>query len=434
MQHLLRRVEQFLFDPLDASRGDDPRPARAVLRYAYALLRDLWAGELNLRATSLVYTTLLSVVPLIALILSVLKGLGLKEDLIPVLGELLRPLGDRSDDLTLRVIAAVDRLQGRLVGTVGFAVLILSALAAIQKIEEAFNFIWHVPRVRAASRRFGDYLALLVVGPLVLVAILGVASGLADHSALAWLRERTPIGLVFTLLRGLTPWLLTSLVLAFLYSFIPNTRVEARAALIAGLATGVAWVAAGRAFSSAGAYSTRLMAIYASFAITLLTLIWLWLSWLILLCGAQLSFYLQNPVYLRNGRRLRAAGAGDAERLALAVMVLVARADGAGAPTLETLAERTGLASGVLAPLVEDLAQAGLIRATRNDGLALARSAHQLRLVEVIGAVRRDRHAPTGAGEPLLAPATELARCLDAAIVDALGERTLADLMPPRPG
>ena len=225
MNHYLRRFEQALFDPsLGATR---PVLGRLVVtgRYAYALARDLWAGDLNLRAMSLVYTTLLSVFPLIAFALSVLKGLGLHHDLAPAIAEFLRPLGVHAGELAARIVEVVDRLQGRLVGTLGFAVLVYNVLGAIQKLEESFNYIWNVPRLRGAGRRIGEYLGVMIVAPVAIVTTFGVAAGLANRGSIGWLRLHTPLGYVFSAIHQLTPWLLTSLALAFLYSFIPNTHI-----------------------------------------------------------------------------------------------------------------------------------------------------------------------------------------------------------------
>lgn len=390
MNDFQARLESALFAPWPADRQPLLGRLQIVLRYVYALLRDLVMGEHNLRAMSLVYTTLLSVVPLIAFALSVLKGLGLHHDLVPLLADLLHPLGEHATALAQRLVAVVDRLQGRLVGTLGFAVLIFNSMAAIQKIEESFNHIWNVPRLRGAGRRIGEYLGVLIVGPVVIVTTFGVASGLSSHSGSEWLREHTPLAPVLAVVHGATPWGLTCLALAFLYAFVPNTAVRTRPALTAGVVTGVVWVAAGYAFASLGAYSTQMMAVYASFAITLLTLTWLWLSWLILLLGCQLAFYLQNPRYLRTGRRLLVASPRLAERLALSTMINTAIAFEAGTakPTVATLAERFDVASGVLTPILDCLERAGLVTQTADGALVPGRPPQGIGVAAIISAVR----------------------------------------------
>ena len=436
MNHYLRRFEQALFDPsLGATR---PVLGRLVVtgRYAYALARDLWAGDLNLRAMSLVYTTLLSVFPLIAFALSVLKGLGLHHDLAPAIAEFLRPLGVHAGELAARIVEVVDRLQGRLVGTLGFAVLVYNVLGAIQKLEESFNYIWNVPRLRGAGRRIGEYLGVMIVAPVAIVTTFGVAAGLANRGSIGWLRLHTPLGYVFSAIHQLTPWLLTSLALAFLYSFIPNTRVRGRIALAAGFSTGVVWVAAGYAFANLGEYSTRMMAVYASFAIALLTLTWLWLSWLILLLGAQLCFYLQNPRYLRTGRELLVASPRLAERLALSAMASIGEAFERGGPhpSLDMLADRYAIASGVLAPILRALENSGLIVATGEETWLPGRALDGISLASIVDAVRDGRSA----GSASQRDAATIACCdgvaaeIEEAILARLGTRTLADIVAAR--
>ena len=133
-----------------------------------------------------------------------------------------------------------------------------------------------------------------------------------------------------------------------------------------------------------------MMAVYASFAITLLTLTWLWLSWLILLLGCQLAFYLQNPRYLRTGRRLLVASPRLAERLAISTMIETGRAfqTGGTKPTLAGLAERFDVAGGVLTPIVDCLERAGLLVETADGALVPGRALGTIGLAAIVGAIR----------------------------------------------
>jgi len=141
-----RRIEQLLFDrhvPMPLKQAEW---LLGLLRYPYALLRDLLTGELNLRAMGLVYTTLLSLVPLVAFAFAVLKGLGVHRDLEPLLYEFLRPIGERATELTAQVMTFVDNVQGGVLGSLGLAFLLYTVIATIQKLEGGFNFAWHVER------------------------------------------------------------------------------------------------------------------------------------------------------------------------------------------------------------------------------------------------------------------------------------------------
>ncbi|HLB83684.1 MAG TPA: YihY/virulence factor BrkB family protein, partial [Steroidobacteraceae bacterium] len=316
-------AERLLFDRHDLV----VKPANwllDLLRYPFALIRDLIAGELNLRAMGLVYTTLLSLVPLAAFAFAVLKGLGVHRDLEPLIYEFLKPIGERASELTAQFMTFVDHVRGDVLGSVGLAVLLWTVVSTIQKLEEAFNFAWHVERPRSIMRRVSEYLSLMVVGPVFIVVVFSMFSAISGRSML-WLARHEPLGSMARGLGFIGPYLFVTGVFTFFYAFIPNTRVRLRAAFIGGVAAGLLWAASGALFTRIVAASTNMVAIYAGFAIFLATLIWIYVSWLILLIGAQLSFYVQNPRYLRVGQGHVRLTSALRERLAFTVMLLVAR-------------------------------------------------------------------------------------------------------------
>lgn len=428
-----RRVEAELFEPRAANLRRPLALALHVLRYPYALARDLIVGDLNLRAMSLVYTTLLSIVPLIAFGFSILKGLGVHEQLEPLIYEFFRPLGDRATELTARVTGFVDNVQGTVLGSVGLAFLVWTVISVIQKVEEALNFIWHVERVRSFARRFSEYLSVMVVGPILMVTAFGLIASLSANSAVQWLQSHEPFGTILVMLGELGPLFLVSAWLAFLYSFIPNTRVKPAAALIAGVVAGAAWVAASFGFAQLVAYSSQMMAIYASFSIVLLALIWVWLNWLVLLLGAQLAFYVQNPHYLRTGQREVQPTARLRERLALSVMFLVARSFESGDRrwSMRDLAAELDIPSGALGPVVDALERDGLLEPTETETYVLGRDPAVVTLDAILCAVRDGR---TGRAAMLrrartVSAADEAADLVEAAIRDRLGRQTLKEFV-----
>jgi membrane protein len=273
----------------------------------------------------------------------------------------------------------------------------------------------------------------MVVGPVLMVGAFGLIASLSANSSVHWLLRHEPFGTLLVMLGRLGPLLLVSAWLAFLYSFVPNTRVRAFPALVAGVAAGAAWVAAGFAFTQLVAYSTRMMAIYASFAIVLLALMWLWLNWLIMLLGAQLAFYLQNPSYLRSGQREVQPTPRLRERLALSVMFLVGRAFESGERrwSVNALSNELGVPSGALGPVVDTLERSGLLTGTEDEALVPGRDPERITLAEVLDAVRDGR-----AGRAAMlrrartVPAADAAcDAVDDAIRAALGRRTLKEFV-----
>ena len=179
----LRLLESLLFDRREPALTRPGEAVRGVLRYVYAIARDLIVGDINLRAMSLVYTTMLSIVPLIAFCFAIVKGLGFHHDFEPLIYDFFRPLGDKAPELTQRVIEFVDHTQGGVLGSVGLAFLLWTVISVIQKIEESLNHIWHVQQARSIGRRISEYLSALIVGPIVVVAAIGLIASLSADAA-----------------------------------------------------------------------------------------------------------------------------------------------------------------------------------------------------------------------------------------------------------
>jgi membrane protein len=430
------RIERLLFE-----RHDLPvEPANwllDLLRYPFALVRDLLTGQLNLRAMGLVYTTLLSLVPLIAFAFAVLKGLGVHRDLEPLVFEFLRPIGERAGELTTQMMSFVENVRGDVLGSVGLAFLLYTVIATIQKLEGAFNFAWHVERPRSLMRRISEYLSLMVIGPLFLVIVFGLFGAMARNDSMRWLTQHEPAGTIVRGLGVLGPWLFVTGVFTFLYIFVPNTRVRFRAALAGGVTAGVLWAASGAVFTKIVAASTQMVAIYAGFAIFLAALIWIYLSWLILLIGAQLSFYVQNPRYLRVGQTPVRLTSALRERLAFTVMLLIARKFVAGESPWQQrmLAEDLEIPGSALATVVDSLENAGLVTLTEEEELLPARDLDGIALHDILHAVRDERQYETwllwrARTEPV---ADQVAATIEAAVRERIAGMTLRELAARRP-
>ena len=434
----LARFEALLFEEPATPRTKGVAIAMTAVRYVYAIARDLVGGDINMRAMSLVYTTILSIVPLIAFCFAIIKGLGFHHDFEPLIYDFFRPLGDRGPELTQRVIGFVDRTRGGVLGSLGLAFLLWTVVSVIQKVEASFNHIWHVERARSLARRFSEYLSVLIIGPIVAVAAFGLVASISTDAVMVWLNSHQPFGTLIVMLGKLGPLLVIGAAFAFLYTFIPNTRVRVRYAALAGLAAAAGWVAASIAFAQLAAYSTRMMAIYASFAIVLLAFMWVWLNWLILLTGALLAFYLQYPHYLRSGQREIIPTARLRERLALSAMYLVGKAfETGGRPwTVDTLSETLEVPSIALGPIVDALQSAGLVQATEREALMPGRDLASITLAEVMTAVRDgdNGRAMTLRRARLIGPADRFCDHVEAVVGRELAPVTLKLFIASAPG
>lgn len=428
---LLSRLEQWLFEPPESIIGRPLWKLTRILRYPYALIRDITRGDLTLRAMSLVYTTLLSVVPIIALSFSVLKGLGYHRELEPVLYSFLEPLGDRGYEITSQIMSFVDNVKGGVLGSLGLMFLLYTLISTVEKVEESFNFVWRVEKPRSFGRRFSEYVSVMVVGPAVIVAALGLIAAFASTTFMQALSHYRPFDTILLVLSALTPYLLVSGVFTFMYGFVPNTKVRLQAALIGGISAGAAWAFSGMVFARFVTGTTGTMVIYAGFAIVIVALIWLYVSWLILLLGAQLAFYVQNPQYLRPGRGVITLNPSLRERVALSIMYLIVN-DYRTAQhrwTTNRIAEHLDLPGAALTPIVDALERRKLLLAAEDDTWVPARDPHSIDLADVLDAIRHDTTGPRLGRIRDVAPAVEAARVAEQALHDSLKGRTVAELV-----
>ncbi|NNF15812.1 MAG: YihY family inner membrane protein [Gammaproteobacteria bacterium] len=366
-----------------------------VLRYPYAVVRDALLGELNMRAMSLVYTTLLSLVPLIALSFSLLKAFDFHYEVEPLLNNLLSPLGSEAPVITSRIIQFVENVKGSTLGSIGFALLIYTVFSMVQKVEESFNHVWQVTRTRSLARRFSEYLSVIVVAPVLMLIAIGLIGTLSADSITSKLLKYEWVAESTIWLSRWMPLLFISAAFSFVYGLIPNTRVTVKAAVIGGIVGGVIWTLAGELFAALVVGSTRTTAIYSTFAIMIVALIWLYLGWLILLIGAKLSFYIQNPHYLRHGQRRIELGNAMREELALGLMTRVAAHHQGryASPTVNDIAQELGITGDMLAPISAKLEKSGLLLKTEDNGLVPAMDSGEISLLDVLDAVRDVRSA-----------------------------------------
>ncbi|PIR37195.1 MAG: ribonuclease BN [Alphaproteobacteria bacterium CG11_big_fil_rev_8_21_14_0_20_39_49] len=298
---------------------------RTVLQVISAIIRDLKNGQLSLRAMSLVYTTIISIVPLIAISFSVLKGLGAHNQIKPFLLNTLDPLGEKKIEVTDKIIGFVDNIQVGVLGAVGIAVLLYTVIGLMQKIENAFNFVWGVERSRNLTKRFNDYLSILFVGPVLIFLSTAMTTSLTSGYLVERINEVERLQFVIPLFGIIVPYFILSVAFTFMYSFIPNTKVNVKAAFIGGLMTAFLWKLMGWGFTNFVAGSSSHTLIYSAFATVIVFMVWIYLVWLVLLIGSSISFYIQNPQYRLNKNKFLSLSPSNKETAALEIMTHIAQ-------------------------------------------------------------------------------------------------------------
>ncbi len=225
------RIDRTLWETDPKSLHPLRQFALSAARLGYAVGRDVIEGQLSLRAMSLVYTTLLSIVPLLAISFSVLKGLGVQNQLEPTLMNFLQPFGDKGVEIGRRIIEFVNNVNVKALGSVGLALLLYTIVSLMHKIEWSFNYVWRVSSERTLSRRFSDYLSVIMIGPLLIFSSLGVTTALFTSEYVSLVASLPVVGVLIRIVGALVPYLMVLAAFTFIYVFMPNTKVRMSAAV-----------------------------------------------------------------------------------------------------------------------------------------------------------------------------------------------------------
>jgi len=392
----LTDIRNYLAEEIWKAEAETRSPAETylvrALRWVYALVREVTEGGLNYRAMGLVYTTLLSLAPLLAVSFSVLKAFGVHNQLKPFLMEVLAPLGEKGAELTGTIIGFVENIQVGVLGAVGLAMLMYSVIALLEKIEDSFNQIWRTSEARGWIRRFSDYLSILLIGPVLIFSALGVTASMASTELVQKIIALEPFGTVYYLVGLIIPYVLIIAAFTFVYIFMPNTRVKFISALTGGICAGLAWKSVGWGFGAIFAESASYNAIYSGFAIVILFMIWLYLSWLILLLGGAISFYRQHPRYLRYKSRRPKLSHRQREYLGFLLMYLIGKSYYAGNPpwTLTALADAVSMPWEVVSQTLHVLRKGHFLVSmhTEQDSFLPARAPETIGLQEIYTSLR----------------------------------------------
>lgn len=267
-----------------------------TLRVIVLTARRFIQNQCTIKASALTFYTLFSIVPILALIFGIAKGLGLAQVLDAKIHSLTADYPAIAEKIIKFSDTMLENAKGGVVAGIGVILLIWSAIKLMSSIEANMNEIWGIRQGRNLIRKVTDYAAILIICPLLLLtAGSGVVFAAAKMDAMI---NSIPGGAVLSPVirmgNGIFPILITWLVFTFIYMSIPNTKVKLKGALIAGLVTAVAYTMLQSFYVFAQFTTSKLNAIYGSFAALPLFLTWLNLSWILILGGAQLTFAIQN--------------------------------------------------------------------------------------------------------------------------------------------
>lgn len=262
-----------------------------LLRVIYCLVESVSKEGIRTQAQALAYTTILSIVPFMAVSFSILKSFGVYQNFMPTLEKFFDATGIQDKELVTTLMGFVDNVQVGILGSIGFVVLFYTVVSLMSTIENAFNSIWGVEKNRKFAQRFSYYLVAVLIGPVLIFSLISLISSAVILKAF---QIPLPIWLTEYLSEGLSILVLT-LCISAVYYFLTNAKIRLIPALLGGLFAAIAWHFMGKIFTDFIATSTKYSGIYSGFASVILFFIWMDLTWLIVLVGNRLTCLLQYP-------------------------------------------------------------------------------------------------------------------------------------------
>ena len=442
----IRQMRSDVFEQVLEAELDEltrvKRWCHAVLKIAVMVWQDFFDNLVKLQAMALAFKTLLSLAPLLAVLFSILKAFGVHSRMEPVLAEALAPLGDKGREITAYLIGFVDKMSAGALGAVGLVTLFFTVLSLMDSIEESFNRIWRARAARTLARKFSDYLSAILVGPVLVFAAVTITATLQSSNVVRALLSLEPLGKGILALLRLVPYLTLWGAFTFVYVFIPNTRVRIRSAVLGGLIAAILWQSVGWGFAKFVASSTQYYAIYSSFAILLLFLIWLHIGWVIVLLGAQVAYAHQHMYLFQGNRQLLAQSPAGREKLALQTLHLIGRNFyyGLNPLTVTDLAAYLQIPEESVKEFLAMFAESRLVLAV-NDGetYVLGRDPETVSIKEILDCVKNSGKKPKAPEDrsPEEDEIDELLGSVDLSVTKALEGKSLQSLIlslpPPDP-
>jgi len=431
----VRRARHFLAEDL-WNHEFDPGTAggRAVrfLQFAAIIARGFVRDHLLLRASALTYFTVLSLIPLLAVVVSIVGSIGVGSEKFAEF--LVSQVAAGSPDAQQKILDLVAGANFRGLGTVGAAVLFLTTVLGISNIEASLNQVWGVTQERGLVRRLSDYLAVLVVAPVLLGVGVSLAGTLQSQWVVQQMLEKAWFAQLYDLGLRQMPLVVLAIAFAFLNWFLPNTRVNFWSALLGGAIAAVLVVSAQRLYIDFSIGVARANAVFGGFAALPLLFVWIYLFWSVFLFGAEIAFAHQNLALYRREVRGPRLGAAEREAVGLRVALRIARAFRRGEPPWDAdrLSDSMAVPVRTVRDVISHLHGAGILSAVgavdREGGWQLARAAASITVIDVLAALRGARH-PVEASSDLAAAAERMLVEMRDGARQAAGSRTLEDVL-----
>lgn len=323
----LRQGREFLMHGLWEANPAEVRAGKRFflksLQFVMAVVREFFADNCLLHSSALAFTTILSFIPFLAVMFSLLKGFGAETDLEILI---LNHLALGSEEAVDAVFTYISNTSMTKLGTFGVISLLLTVLTLLSSIEKSFNHIWRVKETRSMARLFSDYLSITIFGPILILAAISMTTTLESQGLVKYLIGMDVVGVIILALFKIFPYLAMWAVFTGLYLFMPNTRISLRAALLGGAFGGILWQLLQWGYVTFQFGVTRNNAMYGTMAALPIFMIWIYISWVIVLLGLEVTFAIQNFRTIRLEFRGDKLSSDGREAAALAILLSAAAA------------------------------------------------------------------------------------------------------------
>lgn len=374
IQNILK-LYHFLFKDIWQFSNKRTSPLRAFfikqIKIFIITIKGFMDNKVVLRASSLTYFSLMSVVPIVAMAFGIAKGFGMDKLLEQELSNKLEGQQEVLNWIIQFANSMLQRTQGGVVAGVGLILLFYSVMSILGNIEASFNFIWEVKKGRTLFRKFADYLAIMIIAPVIIILSSSVTVYITTQieyilESIKFLGFFSPLIRVFI---NLIPYVLIWFLFSFIYIVMPNTNVRFGPAILAGMVAGTIFQITQWGYVKFQIGVSSYNAIYGSFAALPLFMLWVQIGWLIVLFGAELSYAAQNFEKYEYELEANQISAGYKKSLSLLVMNFIVKrfSRGEPAPTIDEISGTLEMPSRIVREIINHLHEAGLISKVVGD-------------------------------------------------------------------
>ena len=432
----LGTIRDFALRAIGALPGDDQGgslPAR-IIRVGHLLFRGYADDDLTIHASSLTFVTLTSLVPILAVGFALVKGFGFGADQLATVEQMewFLQMPAQWQEFVQKVLDIVNTTNFAALGWIGLAFFVLTAVLLLANVEKSFNRVWGVDKNRSLLRQIANYTSVLVLVP-VLIGLVGALKAqvainrkILDVDVDAWAQNLASFGILW-------------LVIGFLYVFVPNTRVRLRSAFTSSLLTTLVFLGWMQMFAVMQTGVVNYNRIYGAFAAVPVYMLWMYVTWVILLLGAEFTFALQNS----DTYQLESAADTASMRSRILVALMVLRRAGRAMAGEREMFDAAAFARQVKAPIrlinsvVATLAKKGYLAqvASRDAGYVLMRAPETVRIRDLVAELMHEGggHAEIEGVLMLDAPLKDTMAKIEKGVAQGFGDLTLADMVAAAP-